>query len=422
MNTKTIKQIEIGASFLLLSTYVGAFSIHRPLGQSLVREITSSPLENLIGDLAYLIIPCLIILRWKQFLYVIQKDIFIVLICLLAIASISWSIIPNEVISPTIGLVRTTLFGIYLATRYTRKSLINLFASILGVVAVLSVMVALFIPGYGIYKGVYLCGIYAHKNYLGRFMVLSSLMFLSLAVSRAKYKKLNWSFFVLSSCLVFLSGSGGAIINFLLTMSIIPLSRFIKKSRIEKQILIFNSGLLCYTFILWYLIQNLEFLLGLLGKDLTLTGRTKIWSTVIEYIKQKPWFGYGYASFWKSEYGEIFRNNFSWKAIPHSHNSFLELLLALGFFGLVLFLFSYLFSISRALYFTYSATTLEDILPLQLLSALFITSNSESALLKANNSFWILYVSLSIALAIESKHVKSIKKKMKLLEKQSLIH
>ena len=47
-----------------------------------------------------------------------------------------------------------------------------------------------------------------------------------------------------------------------------------------------------------------------MGKDWTLTGRTAIWTAVVERIDQRPLFGYGYDAFWSSASGpgEAVRN------------------------------------------------------------------------------------------------------------------
>ncbi len=407
MNIKLINKIEVGACLLLVSTYVGIFSVHRPQRSDAVIDVIitrPSSIEYLLGDLAYLIIPCLVLLRWKQFLFVFTRDLFPILISLIAILSISWSAIPN--ISPVMGFVRSTIFAGYLATRFKRQDLMNLFACPLGIAAILSVFVVLFIPGYGIYGHGEWCGIFRHKNHLGRPMIFSSVIFFSLALRRYKYQRLLWTLFGISSCLVFLSRSGGAIINFVIVMSIIPFSKFIKKTQIEKQILIFNFGFTLCGFMLFLVITKAEYLLGLIGKDLTLTGRSTMWPLVIEYVKQKPFLGYGYASFWRSEYGADFRANYTWETIPHSHNGFFELLLGLGYVGLFLFIVGSLFAISRALYLTYLAKTVEDILPLQLLLAVLIAASSEANLLNSNSIPWIIYVAISLSLALENRYLK----------------
>ena len=41
----------------------------------------------------------------------------------------------------------------------------------------------------------------------------------------------------------------------------------------------------------------------LLGKDATLTGRTKIWDAIWRQIQERPWTGYGYSAVWDDKSG-----------------------------------------------------------------------------------------------------------------------
>jgi O-antigen ligase len=42
---------------------------------------------------------------------------------------------------------------------------------------------------------------------------------------------------------------------------------------------------------------------AILGKDATLTGRTKIWAAVMREIEDRPWLGYGYQAVWGDKSG-----------------------------------------------------------------------------------------------------------------------
>lgn len=64
------------------------------------------------------------------------------------------------------------------------------------------------------------------------------------------------------------------------------------------------------------------------GRDATLTGRTRIWGKLLPFAKQKPVLGGGFGGFWTaSRHIEI---------APHAHSGYLEVILGLGFFGMLL--------------------------------------------------------------------------------------
>ena len=77
-----------------------------------------------------------------------------------------------------------------------------------------------------------------------------------------------------------------------------------------------------------------EALIALLGKDLSLTGRTQIWSTVLDSIAKRPMLGYGYQAFWLGLEGESYRVILvvSW-VLAQAQNGFLDVLLESGLLG-----------------------------------------------------------------------------------------
>lgn len=81
-------------------------------------------------------------------------------------------------------------------------------------------------------------------------------------------------------------------------------------------------------------------ILGFLGKDPTLTGRTDIWALVIPDIFLKPWLGWGYMTFWSSSNPAAVQisDTLHW-SVPQAHNGLLEMLLNVGLIGTVIFMF-----------------------------------------------------------------------------------
>ena len=67
-----------------------------------------------------------------------------------------------------------------------------------------------------------------------------------------------------------------------------------------------------------------------LGRDETLTGRTEIWAELLPVVIQNPFLGSGFGAFWTPKAIDLYR-------IGEAHNGYLEVLLELGFVGLLLF-------------------------------------------------------------------------------------
>jgi len=66
-----------------------------------------------------------------------------------------------------------------------------------------------------------------------------------------------------------------------------------------------------------------------------LTGRTDLWFYVLDAIREKPLFGWGYMAFWTPDgtSATYIQNQIRWPA-PNAHNGYLELALGLGLVGL----------------------------------------------------------------------------------------
>jgi O-antigen ligase len=68
---------------------------------------------------------------------------------------------------------------------------------------------------------------------------------------------------------------------------------------------------------------------ALLGRDSTLSGRDEIWAQLIPAAMQKPLLGHGLGGFWNDEWSMSLRVN-------EAHNGYLDMILNMGFAGLML--------------------------------------------------------------------------------------
>ena len=83
-----------------------------------------------------------------------------------------------------------------------------------------------------------------------------------------------------------------------------------------------------------YLFDLFDLMLQVLGKDPTLTDRTKVWHAVLQ-IPINPVLGAGFESFWLGERREKLWDTFWWRPVQ-AHNGYLETYLNLGLIGLAL--------------------------------------------------------------------------------------
>ena len=93
--------------------------------------------------------------------------------------------------------------------------------------------------------------------------------------------------------------------------------------------------------------NRLAEILKLLPIDTTFTGRSDIWEFAISSLALRPFLGYGFAAFWGTNSIEklVKNDQYEWAAgASHSHNGYLDTALTLGYPGLALIIFIFVYS------------------------------------------------------------------------------
>ncbi|NES83675.1 MAG: O-antigen ligase family protein [Moorea sp. SIO2B7] len=307
---------------------------------------------------------------------------------------------PRETIQVSIYLTATTLFGLYIATRYSLEEQIDLLVWMYGIVIILSIIFAVLPPRYGIESGVHLGafrGIYTHKNIFGRIMIPGAILFLLRAMSAKKDKLILWTAVIVSVIMLVLCRSTTALINYLMMLSTFFIYRTFRW-RYEVMVpSILGIATIGGSFLIW-LAENAETLLKSVGKDATLSGRTDFWPFLWEMIYKRPQLGYGFGAFWNpNPYGggpnTYIVRAAGWE-VPSAHNGFIELLLTLGIVGFSMYVIGFTINLIKAIRFTRNSYTIESLWPLLFLTYNILANISESGLFEQNSIFWVLYTTI----------------------------
>ena len=380
-------------------------------GITLFPEATYSPLTPLLRlwqHGAFLVVLLLLVLRWRRTLVVASKGFFIWGLLLMILTSFLWSDTPDTTQRTSISLLETTLFGLYFAARFSLKEQLKILTICGSIFAVASLLFSLAMPGAAIEAGVHAGawrGPLIQKNLFARILVLFSLVAYVYRPESLLGKVLRAITLLLSVLLVVLSTSKTAVVILLLMLGLVESQRFFYKVFIELPMLfipVICTALLSLMTIIVLGVSNAQAIVDLTGRDLTLSGRTEIWSALVTKISERPLLGYGYQGFWRGIYGEsayigkVFDNTY---LPPHSHNGFFELTLAFGLLGLVLFGLSFLLNARFALMLPVVTASAESLWPLVYLSYLVLYNQTESTLVAHNSIFWALYVALTFSKA-----------------------
>jgi O-antigen ligase len=242
-------------------------------------------------------------------------------------------------------------------------------------------------------------------------MVIGVITFLNIALDERRYRWLTLIGTGLAIALVLLSGSKSSLIILILSLSLLPLYKFIRQHyKLQVVLLIVFFLLLGSAAVL--IVGNLEtIVVDILGKSMSLSDRVPLWNLVVEKGLERPWLGYGYAGFWTSNNALFVFNNLSWGPSTlsdsrfYSHNGLVEVFIQLGFVGLSLCLLSFVMLMLRTVYLINSTRSREFFWLFQFLMVFFLSNLSELGFL-ANDTSWILYVSMSFSTGVWCKRIK----------------
>ena len=356
----------------------------------------------------------------------LSKNIHILLLIGLAVISIMWSELPSMTASRSFALVGTSIFGIYLANRYSLTEQISLLSYTFLAIILLSIIFAIVLPQYGVMGGIHLGawrGIYPHKNGFGRLMALSSIIFMMQCVKAGGIKKLKFKTrsvggliqnlpveiqqrnsletslmylgLGLSILLLALSKSSGAVVTLIIMIVSLIILKIRQLSFYHKFLAILGT-IVAFCIFAIIVAPDPESLFASFGKSSDLTGRGDLWDILLDLLWKSPVLGFGYGAFWE-KYGPAVGLSAGWNA-PDAHNGFLDLALSVGLLGLALFAIGYCYLFLKGLAQFRSSSDDIEIYPLILLVYIAIGNISETGLFTANNITWLLYVTIGCSI------------------------
>ncbi|MFN3910851.1 O-antigen ligase family protein [Hyphomonas sp.] len=258
---------------------------------------------------------------------------------LVTAASQIWSVVPEITARRAVAVTFTVMFGVYLALREDRLDTLRAAGAAMFAAAVFNLGAVLALPGVGVdqaeHAGAWK-GITVEKNALGGEMARAGLVLLSLAYADRRGRAVWLAGFALTALLVLGSTSRTALLALAFPVTVFGLYLLGRRSPVVALGVFYLSATVAGAAALFVWLAP-EQAVGLIGKDLTLTGRTGIWEACLTKIMEAPWTGYGLGAFWAEPYGPSYdvRMQVEW-IVPSAHNSWIETGLALGYPGMAL--------------------------------------------------------------------------------------
>ena len=328
---------------------------------------------------------------------------FFLLYTLLPSLSTLWSLVPDVTLRGGLAFSVFTAFGFYLAAQYKWDDLSRFWRW--GYTALGLASFIMKPPGAGGFVG-----LTQSKNSLGGVLALCTAFWYLHYSQGAKTKTERWiSLGLMFFCfyLVRANKSGGALVVTILLIITVSSLNFLKKLSFQWAFTAIICFLVVSIIMTVFVVDNLEeIIVGGLGKDLTLTGRTEFWPQLMDAVNQRPWFGYGYEAFFQiDKLGPATPAYFIYTPVgfqpQNPHNGPIGILLAFGWPGLILMMISLLLNLAYAVRYL-SRSKLEDAgMPICFMVYIIMSNITEGYILTAKNT-WLSYVMLTVRLAIDN--------------------
>ncbi len=376
-----LRKLEWALLFFVLLVAAYAFSQYRPL-------------ETLSWYVIYLASLGLFILRYGAFLSAVWLTGPLLLWPLLAALSYFWSDNPGQTLRSTIQLSMTVFIGAYIGSRFSLHDLCKVLFWVLLACGLVSLAAVLTQAAFSYDHNGIARGIFPHKNVLGGRMVL--LLICSTLLFAVAWRRLMTPLAaIVALFLIAASQSGTAILMTLGLCAVLPV--FLSwRAPAPLRLASYLIGLLAASAIVWailaYDIDPAGIALDALGKERTLTGRSVLWDFAMGLIDQRPLLGTGFDGFWDGRDGShsTYIQHVFGQDIKNFHNSYLDIAVQLGVFGLGVTLFTGLWYGLRALWGLHHGVDAVAALPAFIFVFVTIYSLSEYALFRQHSLIQIL--------------------------------
>lgn len=363
----------------------------------------AAPLVQLIGALLGLYAGLGLLLQRRAFARILGLYWPVLLPVALAVLSLAWSEDPELTTRRAGSLVLTTAFAFWLALRFTPDRFFTILVTACLALIALNFLVIRIDPLTGIHQVRDLHdrghagswrGLFGHKNDFGRLMALCvCILYASLLIgaSQRLWRLLLAGGVALGLYLIVKSNSSQSLLMVAVILPSLTLLVMMRRMSAGARAALMLLGV-PFAVISALSVQIIFVsVLGVLGKDTTLTGRTTIWEGVLVSMQDMMLFGGGYGAGWSVVGpGLLALTGFD---VGHAHNGYLDLAVDVGFFGLGLVLVLFGWVAVLAFRNLMRGTRVEiSMLGLALFLFAFVGNWAGSFFLLHNTLYWILPV------------------------------
>lgn len=329
---------------------------------------------------------------------------FLVLLLLVTAASWFWSVDPSATVRRFVAVTFTMMGGVALAARFRWPTLAEVCATAFAILAVLSVLVTLARPQWGLMSEIFpgaWRGLWLEKNNLGGNMTVGFGFCVAAAALVPARRRLWLGFALLCMGLVAVSTSKTALVVLALMIGCLGFVWLVRRGpaagvamgwiAVVGATLVAAAGLFAA-----------DAVFEVLGKDATLTGRTEIWDGIVRVMEGHAWTGYGYGAIWDDldPYAPLaWITHYANFRAGHAHNGWMEIWLNIGLVGVIVFGLWFIEIWFRTVWTTFTGGQGAWI-ALPFMAAYSIAMLTESITLSWHDMRWVLFTAVAVKLAL----------------------
>jgi exopolysaccharide production protein ExoQ len=335
--------------------------------------------------------------RFDRYFEMLVAEPLLPILLGLMLLSALWSGDAAATLDTSVAMCAVVLIAIWMYLRFPLSTIVGLATIACAGAALLNLAFVFGLPRYGYAPDGWM-GALLNRNLLGR---NSTVAFAVSLVAFRVHRRWRFPLFfavILNAVLVIGAQSKTSLMG---SFGILAMVIIVPALRARRTL--YGVVALCFGGIvggLVYLVYgNLDSLSKALGRDANLTGRTEIWPAVIDAIRERPVWGYGWQGFWTGWSGP---SGTVWKKVgfqaAHAHNGLMEVALGLGLVGAGIFLAIYIRTAVRSARVVRYYASPVGMFPLIIIGAVVSTSVTEFGIL-VRDIFFLLFVIAVLAAA-----------------------
>lgn len=257
--------------------------------------------------------------------------------------SVFWSDNPTQSATRFTVLLAVIVLGAYFGHKFEASHQLDILLSVVLFTISSGFLIALLNVDIAFTEGNF-TGVFADKNALGR---MASLGLILAAVNIGHSRRVNpKDSIAVLLCLITLyaSNSTTSLVVSIIVILLLPLILLFASIKSQNSIAVLAVTLLLLMLSAGgtILANPHEFgqFVGKVERN-TLVGRMTLWNTLSDQMGERPFFGYGYDTFWREDSNTILEvwDRHGWRP-KHSHNGYIDIVLDLGIIGMVILLFN----------------------------------------------------------------------------------